>query len=237
MNKSKQRALIAILFFVLSLSIVSGQNTSRDRLMQPEKLMDSIGAKEGMIIGEGGAGRGYFTFKLARRVGPNGHVYANDIDRSSLDSIQRQCRQDGISNISTILGEVDDPLFPETELDIIFMIAAFHDFARPVAWLENVKSSLKPGALLVIVEKDPDKIGGSSHHMTKDEILATVKKADFELVKIETFLRDDNIFVFRSGKNHSFNIKILSSLYDSKPRNSPLTFNCRYKYYVLKERK
>jgi ubiquinone/menaquinone biosynthesis C-methylase UbiE len=198
MNKSKQRALIAILFFVLSLSIVSGQYASRDRLMQPEKLMDSIGVKKGMVIGEGGAGRGYFTFKLAQRVGPEGHIYANDIDRSALDSIQRQCRQDGISNISTILGEVDDPLFPEAELDMVFMIAAFHDFARPVAWLENVKSSLKPGALLVIVEKDPDKIGGS-HHMTKDEILATVKKADFELVKIETFLQDDNIFVFRFG--------------------------------------
>lgn len=200
MKRSKQWVLLAFVLFLLPLLVASGQNTSRDRLMQPEKLMDSIGVKEGMIIGEGGAGRGYFTFKLARRVGPNGHVYANDIDRSSLDSIQRQCRQDGISNISIILGEVDDPLFPETELDMVFMIAAFHDFARPMAWLENVKSSLKPGALLVIVEKDPDKIGGSSHHMTKDEILATVKKADFELVKIETFLQDDNIYVFRSGK-------------------------------------
>ncbi len=199
MKRSKQWVLLAFVLFLLPLLVASEQNTSRDRLMQPEKLMDSIGVKEGMIIGEGGAGRGYFTFKLARRVGPKGHVYANDIDRSSLDSIQRQCRQDGISNISTILGEVDDPLFPETELDMVFMIAAFHDFTRPVAWLENVKSSLKPGALLVIVEKDPDKIGGSSHHMTKDEILATVKKADFELVKIETYLQDDNIYVFRSG--------------------------------------
>jgi len=201
MNKAKHTASIASVIFIFSFSALLGQHALRDRQMQPEKLMDSIGVKEGMIIGEGGAGGGYFTFKLARRVGPEGLVYANDIDRSSLDSIQRQCRQEQISNISTILGEVDDPLFPEGELDMVFMIAAFHDFARPVAWLNNVKPSLKPDALLVIVEKDPEKIGNSSHHMTKNEILSTVRKADFELVKIETFLEDDNIFVFRMARN------------------------------------
>ena len=202
MNKSKKRALTALVCFVLSLSIALGQNTYRDRQMQPEKLMDSIGVKQGMIIGEGGAGRGYFTFKLAQRVGPVGHVYANDIDRGALDSIQRRCQQEGISNISTILGEVENPLFPEAELDMVFMIAAFHDFEKPVAWLENIISSLKPGALLVIVEKDPEKYArDSGHHMTKNEILVTVKNADFELVKIETFLEDDNIFVFRSGRS------------------------------------
>lgn len=199
MNRPKPGVFFVFALFFLHVSGAEAQDIyrSRDRLMQPEKLMDSIGLKEGMVVGEGGAGGGYFTFKLARRVGPKGHIYANDIDGRALDSIQSQCRQQEITNISTILGEVEDPLFPEAALDMVFMIAAFHDFARPVEWLENVKPSMKTGALLVIVEKDPDKIGTSRHHMSRDEILATVRKADFELIKIETFLEDDNIYIFR----------------------------------------
>jgi ubiquinone/menaquinone biosynthesis C-methylase UbiE len=196
---NKIRRFFPLFFFLILFEpcFISGQHAYRDSLMQPEKLMDSIGVKEGMTIGEGGAGSGYFTFKLARRVGPKGHVYANDISRNALSSIQRQCQREGISNITTVLGEIENPLFPEGEMDMVFMIAAFHDFEKPVAWLENVKSCLKPGALLVIVEKDPDKGGDRWHHMTRDEILETVKKADYELVKIETFLKEDNIFVFR----------------------------------------
>jgi hypothetical protein len=88
-------------------------------------------------------------------------------------------------------------LFPK-DLDMIFMVMAFHDFAEPVAWLRNAKTSMKSDATLVIVDRDPDKIsGGRGHFMTKDEILDTVKEADFELVRVETFLENDNIYIFR----------------------------------------
>ena len=162
--------------------------------------MDSIGVKPGMIIGEGGAGRRYFTFKLADRIGPTGKIYANDISSSALSAIRNRCRREGINNIETILGDVDNPLFPDG-LDMIFMVAAFHDFEEPVAWLKNAKTSMKPEATLVIVEKDPERYTpGASHHMTKDEILDTVKRADFELVKVEMFLDRDNIYIFRLKK-------------------------------------
>ena len=200
MKKCKQLILILLIFVALLPQLHSGQNTYRDRELQPEKLMDTIGVKPGLIIGEGGAGRGYFTFKLADRIGPTGKIYANDISSSSLSAIRSRSKREGVNNIKTILGEVEDPLFPQG-LDMIFMVAAFHDFEKPVLWLENAKPSMKPEATLVIVEKDPGRYSrDAGHHMTKDEILDTVKKANFELVRVEMFLERDNIYIFRLKK-------------------------------------
>jgi SAM-dependent methyltransferase len=206
MYKSRMRMkrfrllLLCVVFFLIPFIGVGAAQSSRDALVQPEKLMDAIGIKPGMVIGEGGAGEGYFTFKLARRVGETGKIYANDIVERVLKVIERRSEREGFTNITTILGKVDDPLFPKGQLDMVFMIAAFHDFEKPVKWLENVKMSMKPGAVLVIVEKDPDKYGvDRGHHMTKDEILETVKQADFELVRIETFLVRDNIYIFKKN--------------------------------------
>lgn len=172
--------------------------SSRDARVQPEKLMDAIGVKPGMVIGEAGAGEGYFTFKLSHRVGETGRVYANDIVPRVLKVIEGRSQREGISNITTVLGEVEDPLFPKGALDMVFMIAAFHDFERKVEWLKNVQPCLKPGGTLVIVEWDPEKTGRSSGHlMTKDEILETVKKSGFKLDRIETFLPNHNIYIYR----------------------------------------
>jgi len=197
MKKIQKLFLIAFCLTVLSLNVCAAQS-NRDALLQPEKVMDAIGVKPGMVIGEGGAGEGYFTFKLSRRVGDTGRVYANDIVERVLRVIEKRCKREGIANITTILGEVDDSLFPKNALDMVIMVAAFHDFEKPVAWLENVKSCLKPRADLVIIERDPDKWGkGWNHLLTKEEILSTVKKAGFKLVRVETFLSTHNVYIFR----------------------------------------
>ncbi|MCP4155273.1 MAG: methyltransferase domain-containing protein, partial [bacterium] len=93
----------------------------RDFWQKPEKVLRIIGVKPGMVIGEPGAGKGYFTFKLARKVGPSGKIYANDIVDSKLDTIKTVAREKGLDNIITIKGKVDDPLFPEGTLDMAFM--------------------------------------------------------------------------------------------------------------------
>jgi ubiquinone/menaquinone biosynthesis C-methylase UbiE len=130
-------------------------------------------------------------------VGDRGHVYANDIVQRALNAIQNQCEQDSIENITTVRGEVDDPLFPESELDMIVMVYAFHDFARPVDWLIKTKKYLKPGATVVIIDRDPQKYGyDSGHFMTKEEILKAAENADYELLRIETFLTRENIYIF-----------------------------------------
>lgn len=190
---------IALIFLLIaSFRISQGQNHYRDSTQQPEAIMDTIRVKQGMVIGEAGTGEGYFTFWLSKRVGKAGKIYANDIVESVLKKIQKRCERDSIDNIITILGKQNDPMFPKGELDMVVMMLAFHEFKNPAKWLENVKSSMKSNATLVIIDRDPEKTNsGWGHFMKKDDILATVKKADFELVRLETFLKNDNIFIFR----------------------------------------
>jgi ubiquinone/menaquinone biosynthesis C-methylase UbiE len=186
-------------YFVLtlvwsSLLIADG----RDDWQQPEKIMESVGIKEGMVIGEAGVGSGYFNFKLLKRVGESGTIYANDIDDDVLEEMAEKCSERGIRNIKTIKGEIEDPLFPTNELDMIIMMMAFHDFTKPTKWLGNAEKSLKPGAPLVIIDRDPDKYGGRHNHFyTKEKMQEAVAKSNFKLVKIETFLERDNIYVFK----------------------------------------
>jgi len=166
--------------------------------MQPERIMDSLGVKEGKIIGDAGAGEGYFTFWLSKRVGETGKIYANDIKKSVLKKIESRCKEEGITNIKTVLGKVADPLFPSDSLDMVVMMIAFHDFTKPVKWLKNTKKYLKSDGQIVIIDRDPERWGQrDDHFMTKKEILKQTKKAGFEMVKLFTFLERDNIYVFQ----------------------------------------
>ena len=118
----------------------------------PEKVMDAIGLKAGMAVGEIGAGRGRYTIHLARRVGNTGKVYANDIDRDALSYLRERCRRQDILNIETILGDEKDHLLPSQALDMVVMVWVYHMLDEPIPILKNLKPSLKPGATLVILD-------------------------------------------------------------------------------------
>ncbi len=199
----KTTVLLGALACVLGFSV--GQ-VSRDRIHQPKKVMDAVGLREGMVIGEVGAGSGYFTFHLARRVGDSGKVYANDISQSALDSLERRNRQEGLSNIVTVLGEFQDPLLP-AGLDMVFIVNAFHDIAQQVPLLNNLAKSLKPGAVVVIVDRDPEKVRDSTgHFLTRTEVLEKIEKSAFHLDRIETFLVHHNIYIIRIAVKETGNL-------------------------------
>ncbi len=178
-----------------------------DTLQPPEKVMDAIGLKPGMTIGEIGAGQGRYTVHLARRVGSNGKVFANDIDQNALSILRERCQRENILNVETILGEEEDPLFPEVPLDMAFMVWVFHGLEKPGPLLKNLKSYLKPGAPLIIVDPIDSEIdlerefSGEKIDANRPTIKERVEKAaeegGFELVRVETFLPLDYIFVLR----------------------------------------
>jgi ubiquinone/menaquinone biosynthesis C-methylase UbiE len=187
------KKLIVIIFFLifLFLNILYGD---RDQRQQPLLVMDKIGVKKGMVIGVAGAGRGYFTFHMSKRVGEEGRIYANEINENHLRYIRRKCRREGITNVTTILGRMRNPQFPEGKMDMVFMCYVFHDLAAPVAFLKNIKKSLKPGATVVILDQDPGKTG-DHHFYTKEVLLEKVRKADYRVVRIEDFHYQDNIYI------------------------------------------
>lgn len=191
--------LNGILFMGLVLVSSSLWADSRDTWQQPEKVMEVIGIKPGMVIGEPGAGEGFFTLKLARKVGPTGKIYANDIVDSCLDTIKKKSQKAGLKNIVTIKGKAEDPLFPKEELDMVFMCYVFHELEKPVAFLKNLKPSLKPNAPLVILERDPKKVpSAAGHFLYREKLLKIVKTGGFKLVRTETFLPKDNIYIYQA---------------------------------------
>ncbi len=175
-----------------------GEQSTNER-QPPDKVMDAVGIKPGMVIGEVGAGRGRYTIHLARRVGPGGIIYANDINAGSLAYLRERCRRSGLNNVTTILGEVDDPLFPNAALDMVFMVLAYHHLADPTGLFRNLIPSLKPGATVVVLDPDPvkDRDRRGNESTSEDEIREETEPAGFELVRTETFLERDNLFILR----------------------------------------
>ena len=164
----------------------------------PEKVMDAAGIKPDMIIGEVGAGRGRFTMHLGRRVGTKGKILANDIDANGLAYLRERCKRAGITNVETILGEVDDPHFPEESLDMVFMVWTYHYFDQPITMLKKLIMALKPGATVVLVEPDPIRgPGGSDHGISPERMRRDAAQAGLEVVRIEDFLPWDLIFILK----------------------------------------
>jgi ubiquinone/menaquinone biosynthesis C-methylase UbiE len=197
-------AAFFLLILILATAPIAAQEGSADawekrlnELQPPDKIMEAIGVKPGMVIGEVGAGRGRFTVLLARRVGSEGKIYANDVDEGSLSYLSRRCRRERIENVVTILGRTDDPLFPAEALDLVFMINTYHHLARPVLLLRNIIPSLKPGAIVAIVEHDPAKSGAGweKESTTPETMRRQASEAGFEVLRVETFLSQDNIFI------------------------------------------
>jgi ubiquinone/menaquinone biosynthesis C-methylase UbiE len=148
-----------------------------------DKAMDAVGVAPGMIVGEAGAGDGYFTLPMARRVGAAGAVYANDISRRALDSLAGNAQREHLGNVHVVEGTVDDPMFPRRDLQLVVLVHAFHDFERPVEWLVNVRKYLAPGAAVAIIDLDPDQ-GASSHFWPRQRILGHAATAGFEVSKL-----------------------------------------------------
>ena len=201
---------LSALFFIILMFLWLGARERNDpdsweihhNLRQPpEKVMDAIGAKPGMVIGEIGAGRGRYAVKLAARVGKTGKIYANDILEKKLEYLRYRCRRDNITNLKTVLGELTKPNFADRTLDMAFIINTYHHIDKPVDLLKNTMPALKPDATLVIVECEPGKAPHMVSHSTeKDVLVKQVESAGYTLVRIETFLSLDNIYIFRLKK-------------------------------------
>jgi len=201
-------SLLSIIFVIIISTIAAPNNGIKvqvdtwevrlNKLQPPEKIMDTIGLKAGMSIGDIGAGKGRFSVWFAARVGNKGKVYANDIDQEALNYLSRRCKKNNIKNIQTILGKIDNPCFEENSLDIAFMINVYHHLERPVELVKNVIPSLKPGGILAIVEHDPEKSGYSRNESTpKQKMLEELDAAGFKVERIESYLEKDYIYICR----------------------------------------
>ena len=126
---------------------------------KPDQIMDALGVADGSKVADIGAGAGWFTIRLARRVGPNGVVYAQDIQQEMLDVIRRRVAREGLSNVHTTLGDESATKgLPAGQLDAVLVVDTYPEVRGDrVAFLQNLAASLKPDGRIGIVNY---KLGG-----------------------------------------------------------------------------
>ena len=127
----------------------------RAEWQKPEQIMDALGVAEGSTVADIGAGAGWFTIQLARRVGPNGTVYAQDVQRQMLEAIRRRVAREGLQNVQTRLGAGSAPNLPQRTFDAILVVDVYDAVDEPVPLLRNLTAALKPGGRIGIVNYKP----------------------------------------------------------------------------------
>lgn len=126
----------------------------RDRAGESRAIMDLAGIAPGMTVADIGAGEGYYTIRMATRVGPKGRVLAEDIVPEVRDKLAERVAHDRLDNVSVRLGSPDDPRLPDASFDRVMMVHMYHEIASPYAFLWHVRASLKPGGRLIVVDAD-----------------------------------------------------------------------------------
>ena len=118
------------------------EGPDRNAWQMPDAIMDALGIADGASVADIGAGGGWFTVRLARRVGPNGTVYAQDLQFPMLEAIQRRVDREGLKNVRTIKGEKRDPRLPLSSVDVVLIVDAYHEFTSPVEVLRHLAAAL-----------------------------------------------------------------------------------------------
>ena len=140
----------------------------RDRVHEASEVMRRAGIKPGMTVADIGAGEGYYTVRLAARVGKDGRVLAEDIMPSARDALAERISRDRLDNVSVRLGLPADPRLPHASFDRIFLIHMYHEIESPYEFLWRLRPSLRTGGAVVVVDADRP----TSQHGTPPALLA-----------------------------------------------------------------
>ncbi|MDP9053943.1 MAG: methyltransferase domain-containing protein [Acidobacteriota bacterium] len=167
---------------------------------RPDQALDAIGVRRGSTVADIGAGVGYFTWRLAERVGAGGVVYGEDIQQQMLDLLARNAEARHLTNVKEVLGTPEDPRLPKNSLDLVLLVDVYHEFSEPEKMLARLRDAMKPGARLVFLEyraEDPNVPIRPEHKMTVAQVRAEVQPEGFRFDKTIEVLPQQHIIVFK----------------------------------------
>ena len=173
--------------------------SERDLEEDPDRAIDVLKIEKGSTVADLGAGSGYMTVKLSKKVGPQGRVYANDIQQGMLDLLNKRLAKSKITNVSLVLGTQDDPKLPLEALDLVLMVDVYHELSQPQLMLRRIRASLKPGGRLVLLEyrkEDPNVPIRPEHKMSVADAKLEVEAEGFKLTKTNEDLPRQHILIF-----------------------------------------
>ncbi len=128
------------------------ERPEREQEENPDGALDALNLKAGMTVADVGAGTGYMSLKLARRVGPSGKVYAEDVQPEMLQQVRANAQKAKLANIQTVQGSFTDPMLPKGQMDLVLLVDVYHEFSEPQKMLQGIRASLKSDGRLVLLE-------------------------------------------------------------------------------------
>jgi len=188
--------------YALTMSYLGADWLDRSERVQeeePDVALDALKLVPGSTVADVGAGSGYMTVRMAKRVGPAGKVYANDIQPQMLNLLRQRLDREKIPNVELVLGTYDDPRLPANSVDLILMVDVYHEFSQPQAMLRRMRESLKTGGRLVLLEyrkEDPSIPIRPDHKMSVAEAKMEIEAEGFTLGSVDGRLPRQHILVF-----------------------------------------
>ena len=176
--------------------------SEREMEEDPEAALNALKIEKGDWVADVGAGTGYFTLRMARRVGPTGRVFANDVQPDMLSRLQENIERQKLPNVELVLGTQSDPKLPAGKLDLILMVDVYHEFSQPQRMLREMKKALKPDGRLVLIEyrkEDPSIPIRPEHKMSAQEVKTEVEAEGYRLVETSRSLPRQAIFIFKKA--------------------------------------
>lgn len=176
------------------------ERPERESEEAPGKAIAALNLKKGMVVADVGAGTGYFSIRLARRVGPTGKVYANDLQPEMLAQLGANAARAGVTNIEPVLGTETDPKLPRDAVDLVLLVDVYHEFSRPQEMLRRIREALKPDGRLVLLEyrkEDPSVPIRPEHKMSVAEARTEVQAEGYQLDRVVETLPRQHIIIFR----------------------------------------
>jgi len=171
----------------------------REKEEHPEEVIEALGLHRGDVVADLGAGSGYFTFRLADKVGNTGKVFAVDIQAEMLDAIRRRAATLGVTNVDEVKGSATDPHLPARGVDLVLMVDVYHELSYPYEIMTKVREALKPRGRVAFVEyrqEDPSVPIKELHKMSVEQLRKEMAVVGLVNVRTVETLPTQHIVIF-----------------------------------------
>lgn len=176
------------------------ESRSRDQWQMPDDVLNTLQVREGEVVADIGAGGGYFTEKLAKRVGPSGRVYATDVQDIMIRKLNKRVVKRGLTNVTVIRAGFQDPMLPNASCDLAFFSSVYKEIDDRVAYMETLRQALKENGRVAILEYRPNEESPGppkQYRLAEPAIIAEMNAAGYALAERHDFLPRECFLVFK----------------------------------------